>query len=63
MAVVHTPVEKFTGTVVGVEFVDGAGETDDDNLLAYFRRHGYTIADKPKRAATKKSTPAKADGE
>ena len=43
MAVVTTPVEGFRGTIAGVEFVDGKGETDHEGALAYFARHGYTV--------------------
>lgn len=56
MAAVKTPVEGFNGTVAGVTFVDGVGETDDDNALAYFARHGYDVADdKPARKTRAKS--------
>lgn len=37
------PVATFTGTVVGVTFSEGVGETSDANALAYFTRHGYTV--------------------
>lgn len=40
---VRTPEKGFTGTVAGVEFVDGAGETSNANALNYFRRHGYEV--------------------
>ncbi len=40
---VTTPVEGFTGTVAGVQFTDGKGETDSESALAYFRRHGYGV--------------------
>lgn len=54
MAVVTAPVADYTGTVAGVAFEGGVGETTDDNALAYFRRHGYDVADeKPKRSAAK----------
>lgn len=43
---VTTPVKDFTGTVVGVSFTHGAGETDDPTALAYFARHGYTTSGK-----------------
>lgn len=43
---VRTPVEGFTGSSAGVEFVDGVGETDDPNALDYFRRHGYGVGSK-----------------
>lgn len=56
MARITTPVEGFTGVVVGVTFADGKGETDDQSAIAYFTRHGYTVeAEKP---APKKPTAA-----
>lgn len=42
---VTTPVKDFTGTVVGVQFTDGAGDTDNPTALSYFRRHGYTVGE------------------
>ncbi|WP_402843774.1 hypothetical protein [Microbacterium sp. GXS0129] len=45
MAGITTPVEGYTGVVVGVSFVDGHGETDNPAALAYFARQGYTIED------------------
>lgn len=49
---VTTPVKGHTGTVAGVTFVDGVGETDDPNALAYFRRHGYVLDGKQKGSDT-----------
>lgn len=43
MAKITTPVEGYTGVVVGVSFADGQGETEDAAALAYFARHGYTV--------------------
>lgn len=40
---VHTPVPGYTGTVVGVRFTDGVGETDSATALSYFRRKGYRL--------------------
>lgn len=40
---IHTPVKGFTGTVVGVDFKDGIGETEHPSALSYFARQGYTI--------------------
>lgn len=45
MAEVTAPVEDFTGTVVGVQFVDGKGSTDSAPALAYFTRQGYAIGE------------------
>lgn len=47
---IETPVEGYTGTVAGVDFVKGKGRTGDPSALAYFRRHGYTIDGKSARA-------------
>lgn len=40
---IQTPVEGFTGEVVGVSFVDGFGETEDENVIAYFIRQGFGL--------------------
>lgn len=51
---ITTPVKGFNGTVAGVEFVNGEGETTDSNAIAYFNRHGYTVEEpKPARRKTK----------
>lgn len=54
MATVRTPVEGFTGQVVGVDFADGVAEVSDEGALAYFARHGYAVDEakpsKPKKA-------------
>lgn len=55
--IVRTPVEGFTGDVAGVRFEKGVAEVSSDHpSLAYFVRHGYTVAaeEKPKpRTRTK----------
>lgn len=43
MASIKSPVEGFTGIVVGVHFKGGVGETDNEGALNYFGRHGYTV--------------------
>ena len=40
---IQTPVKGFTGEVVGVSFVDGFGETEDENTIAYFIRQGFGL--------------------
>lgn len=40
---IQTPVKGFTGDVVGVSFVDGFGETEDENAIAYFIRQGFGL--------------------
>lgn len=40
---VTAPVAGYTGTVAGVDLVDGQAVTSDPGAVAYFRRHGYTV--------------------
>lgn len=56
---IETPVKDFTGTVAGVTFADGEGETDDPTALAYFKRHGYKVGGKQseKPQGTPETTP------
>ncbi|MFD4111615.1 hypothetical protein ACFWWU_36490 [Streptomyces sp. NPDC058650] len=42
-AIVNTPVEGFTGIVVGVAFVNGTADVDEEAQLAYFERQGYEV--------------------
>ncbi|MBB5853973.1 hypothetical protein ACFQ05_11750 [Amycolatopsis umgeniensis] len=41
--IIETPVADYTGTVAGVRLTAGRGEADDENAVAYFQRHGYTV--------------------
>lgn len=52
-----TPVKGFTGTVAGVAFANGVGETENPAALAYFRRKGY-IVEAEESPATPESPPA-----
>lgn len=46
MAVLITPVKGFSGPgVAGLMFDAGYAETDDPAVIAYARRHGYTVED------------------
>lgn len=37
------PDEGFSGTVNGVEFVDGVGHAERADLVFYFQRKGYRV--------------------
>lgn len=67
MARVKTPVKGFSGTVAGVTFDDGVGETKDARALAYFERHGYEVDtkadDDAKAKAEAEAEKAKAEAE
>ena len=55
MAKVYAPLQGYNGISASVEFVNGVGETDNENLLEWFEEKGYTVErEKPKRA--KKAT-------
>lgn len=51
MAKVYTPLQGYNGISASVEFVNGVGETDNENLLEWFEEKGYTVErdEKPKR--------------
>ncbi|MGW0134830.1 hypothetical protein [Streptomyces sp. NPDC003299] len=59
MAVIIAPVEGYSGPGVGgLTFADGRAETNSETVIAYARRHGYTIeddapAEKPGRSRSK----------
>ena len=41
MAVIKSPNQEYTGTSAGVTFVNGVGNTDNENLIEWFRERGY----------------------
>lgn len=40
---IYAPVKDFNGLRNNVRFVNGVGETDDPQLLDWFRTHGYKV--------------------
>lgn len=40
---IYAPVKDFNGLRNNVRFVNGVGETDDANALAWFQSHGYKV--------------------
>ena len=51
MAKVYAPLKEYNGISASVTFVNGVGETDNENLLEWFEERGYTVErEKPKRA-------------
>ena len=43
MAKIYAPNEEYTGVSAGVYFVKGAGETEDDHLVEWFKEKGYKV--------------------
>ena len=65
MAKVYAPLQGYNGISASVEFVNGVGETDNENLLEWFEEKGYTVErdEKPKRAKkTKEVTEETSEG-
>jgi len=60
MAKITAPNADYIGKRAGVAFIDGVGETDEANAIAYFKRHGYEVeaAEKPARKAAAKGAGA-----
>lgn len=52
---VYAPVKAFTGVRAGVAFLNGVGECNDPNLLAWFKARGYTIEAKQEGASRSES--------
>ncbi len=40
---IYAPVKDFNGLRNNVRFVNGVGETDNPQLLDWFRTHGYKV--------------------
>lgn len=50
MAKIICPNKQFSGLSASVSFVNGEGETDNPNLISWFKEHGYEIkVEKPKK--------------
>ena len=42
---IYAPVKDFNGLRNNVRFVNGVGETNDLNAIAWFKSHGYSVED------------------
>ena len=56
MAKVYAPLKDYNGISASVTFVNGVGETDNENLLEWFEEKGYTVEREEKPKRTKKAT-------
>ena len=43
MAKIIAPNKNYNGTSASVPFVNGVGETDNQNLIRWFKENGYTV--------------------
>ena len=53
MAVIKSPNQEYTGTSAGVYFVNGVGNTDNENLIDWFRDRGYEVEEDTEEKAKK----------
>jgi len=56
MAKVYAPLKDYNGISASVTFVNGVGETDNENLLEWFEEKGYTVEREEKLKRAKKAT-------
>lgn len=47
MAIIYAPNKDYSGATGPVQFVRGVGETNDAHLIAWFKSHGYQVAEDP----------------
>ena len=40
---IYAPMKTANGVYASVRFVDGVGETDNPNLIRWFKEHGYRV--------------------
>lgn len=45
MAKIYAPNKQYTGISAGVPFAAGVGESNSPARLAWFREHGYEVAE------------------
>lgn len=49
MAKIIAPNKQYSGISASVTFVNGIGETDNPNLIEWFKNHGYEVEDEPEK--------------
>lgn len=56
MAKIYAPNTEYTGVSASVPFLRGVGESNNVELLNWFREHGYTVEDEPKQDIQQQKT-------
>ncbi|MHB8061260.1 MAG: hypothetical protein ACYDG2_01295 [Ruminiclostridium sp.] len=51
MAKIYAPNKQYTGISAGVRFAKGVGETDNPDLIEWFKSHGYEVEREAEREA------------
>ncbi|MEG1798641.1 MAG: hypothetical protein RR214_00500 [Synergistaceae bacterium] len=52
---IYAPNRQYSGVSAGVRFIDGIGETEDLELIAWFSEHGYETDAEEEKKRKKKS--------
>lgn len=60
---IYSPNKNYTGVSASVPFCNGIGETDNPNLIRWFRDHGYTVSEDVKTPKKSGKSQSKKDGE
>lgn len=50
------PNKSYTGVSASVNFVNGVGETEDENLIGWFKEHGYDVIEEDTDVKTVEKT-------
>jgi len=59
MAKIFCPNEQYSGISASVTFVNGVGETDNPQLIDWFKKHGYSVEDAEKDEGSSEETKTK----
>lgn len=51
MAKIKSPNKDYTGVSASVPFCNGVGETENPNLIQWFKEHGYQVEEAPEKAS------------
>ena len=61
MAKILAPNKDYNGVSASVNFENGIGETDDADLITWFKENGYKVEKPAPKAETKPKTAPKAE--
>lgn len=48
---IKSPNKDYTGVSASVPFCNGVGETEDPNLIKWFKDHGYEVEETTEKAS------------
>lgn len=54
---IYAPNKSYSGISASVTFVNGVGETEDKNLIEWFKSKGYSVGEPAKEQVQEKKIP------